>query len=295
MAKENDVTTVLEGKEVIAKPSTPAADGGAPAVAVVTEGASEMPVQNRVKAYWASKFPDKGFADDAEFDGLLADYLSETDRKLEKHAMAEETFRRVAGEHPELLDIVEDLAADKEMTLAEAIYRNVDTGEFLPEEGEPDFDRMRKVRQERMARETEAQAFRNKLAENLEQSKKVISDYFRDNDIPEDEQKALADYVDEIMDKYTQNLITTEIMDAFRRARNYSRDVAQAQEIGAIAAKNARVDAQRRRRDEATDGLPSSGSAAGVLPPPEETSPLGRVVDRIARKQSITNSLFTKP
>lgn len=240
-------TTTTSEETVVEKPET------APAI------------PGRVKAFWAAKFPDKTYSNDEEFDSMLADHLEESDKRLGEYASTEETFRRVATEHPELLDVIKDLAEDKEMPLIEAIYRNVDPEEFLPEEGDPEFDRMRQARQNRLGRQAEAEEFRKKLENNLEESKKVIQGYFEERGMPEKDQHALADFIDGIFEQYTQNQITAEILDAFNHARTYKKDVADAREIGAIEGKNAKIDAQRQRRAEETDGLPSAGSSAGVM------------------------------
>lgn len=252
--KTRDMEEIEEKKEVEADPANSAS----------AEEVDRTPQVGRVKAFWAAKFPDRTYATDEEFDGMMADYLEDSDKRLSAHAKAEETFRSVANDHPELLDVIEDLAKDKEMTIIEALYRNVDPDEFLPEEGAPEFDRMRKARSDRMSRQQEAEAFRKKLTENYEKSRGIVSEYFSKNNISPEEQKALGDYIDRVMDDYTRNLITAEVLDAFRRSMNYSKDVASAREVGTIEGKNAKIDAQRQRRAEETDGLPSAGSSAGV-------------------------------
>lgn len=261
--KEKEISTTTEAPE---RPASTAAE-----TTVVEESKTAPATPGRVKAFWASKFPDKTYGSDEEFDNMLADHLEESDKRLGEYASSEDTFRRVATEHPELLDVVKDLSEDKEMPLIEAIYRNVDPEEFLPEEGEPEFDRMRQARQTRLGRQAEAEEFRKKLENNLEESKKVIQEYFEQRGMPEKDQHALADFIDGIFEQYTQNQITAEILDAFNHARTYNKDVSDAREIGAIEGKNAKIDAQRQRRAEETDGLPSAGSSAGVIA--SETAP----------------------
>lgn len=246
------------------------------------EGAGiEVPVVGRVKSYWEKKYPEKTYSSDEEFDGMLADHLEASDARIEKLEGAEQTFRSVAMNHPELLDMVEDLAEDPEMTLAEALYNNVDEEEWLPEEGTPDFERMRKARKARQTRNEETAAYRKQLAENLKTSEEEIKKYFEENNVDEEEQKAIGEFIDALLAGVVENRITADTMAAFRRARNYERDMAEAEEVGQIKGKNAKIDAERQRKQEETDGLPSPGSAAGVsVKPPVEKTFMEEIVDR---------------
>ena len=241
----------------------------------------EVPVVGRVKSYWSKKYPEKAYENDEEFDGMLADHLEATDARIEKLEGAEKTFREVAMNHPELLDMVEDLADDPEMTLAEALYNNVDEEEYLPEEGTPDFERMRKARKARKTRNDEAEAYRKQLAENLATSEEVIKKYFAENEVSEEEQKAIGEFIDDLLAGVVENRITADTMAAFRRARNYERDMAEAEAVGQIKGKNAKIDAERQRKQEETDGLPAPGSAAGVsVKPPVEKTFMDEIVER---------------
>ena len=241
----------------------------------------EVPVAGRVKSYWSKKYPEKAYENDEEFDGMLADHLEATDARIEKLEGAEKTFREVAMNHPELLDMVEDLADDPEMTLAEALYNNVDEEEYLPEEGTPDFERMRNARKARKGRNEEAEAYRKQLAENLATSEEVVKKYFAENEVSEEEQKAIGEFIDDLLAGVVENRITADTMAAFRRARNYERDMAEAEAVGQIKGKNAKIDAERQRKQEETDGLPAPGSAAGVsVKPPVEKTFMDEIVER---------------
>lgn len=271
MEKDGKEKTVVE--ETVTTEVREQPDGSAPA--------SETPTVSRVKRYWSQKYPDKTYETDEEFDGMLADHLESSDSRMKELEGAEETFRSVAMNHPELLDIVEDLADDPEMTLAEAMYNNLGEDEFLPEEGSPDFERMRNARKDRKAKEAEAEAYRKQLAENLKTSEETIQKYFEENEVPEEEQKAIGEFIDDLLAGLVENRITADTMAAFRRARNYERDMAEAEAVGEIKGKNAKIDAERQRKQEETDGLPAPGSAAGVsVKPPVEKDFLDELIDR---------------
>lgn len=264
MEKENKKDT----PDVVAEVTTATTDDGVAETAEVTK-----PSGGRVKAFWAEKFPDKTYESDEEFDGLLADHLVDVDERMRDLETAEQAFREVAKNHPELLDMVEAMSDDPDMSLAEALYRNVDEEEFFPEEGSPDFERMRNARKERMGRRDAAMARNKALADNLAASEGVVRDWLAKNEMSDDDRKALGDLIDKHLGAYFENRVTPEMLDFYLRSMRYDRDVADAREVGEIKGKNAKIDAERQRRREETDGLPSAGSAAGIKesePAPKE-------------------------
>ncbi|MEG1622804.1 MAG: hypothetical protein RR330_05470 [Alistipes sp.] len=232
---------------------------------------------NRLKIFMSSKFPDKQFADDNEFNDGLADYVENANQRLSDYEAADETIRQVATAHPELMDIVEDLSTDRSMSFAEAVARNLDPEEIYPKEGDPDFEAMRKAHEMRLAKKSEATAYQKKIEANLEESKSIVQAYFKSHEMSDAEANSLAEYIDGFMDEYLTGRISASALDMFRNAMNYSSDIQAAREEGSITAKNAKIDAVRQQKQTATDGLPGQGGSAGGLPP--ETPVRHRVFD----------------
>lgn len=247
----------------------------------------QKPSGGRVKAFWAEKFPDKTYESDAEFDDYLADYLLESEEKMRGHETAEQAFREVARNHPELLDMVEAMADDPDMSLAEALYRNVDEDEYFPEEGSPDFERMRAARKARMDRREADRARAKTLEDNLAASHDVVREWLDKNEMGEDDRKMLGDLIDKHLGAYIDNRITPDLLDFYRRAMYYDKDLADAREVGEIKGKNAKIDAERQRRREETDGLPSAGGAAiakEINPEPKDW--LDETIDHSSRRKN---------
>lgn len=265
MAKRNDMNELTPVTEVAGQPT------GESDTREVVEPDSGAP--GRLRSLMVAKFPDKEFADDAELENGVADYLEDADEQLTGYKLADDTIRRVASEHPEIMDITEDLARDPKMPLTVAIARNIDVDEFYPSEGDPDYDAMYKAREERVAKRQEKKTYQEQLEKNLAESQDIVQNYFRENEMSEAEAAILAKYIDDIMGNYLDGRITARELNMFRNAMNYDKDVTDAHEVGKVEGMNANIDAVRQRKQSTTDGLPTPGSSAGVLTPPKPEEP----------------------
>ena len=85
------------------------------------------------------------------------------------------------------------------------------------------------------------------------------------------------------MEAYLDGRLTVDVLNMFRNAMNYSKDVADAREVGKVEGMNANIDAERQRRQEATDGLPGPGSSTGRIAPPAPAEP-GDMIDEILKR-----------
>lgn len=258
----------------------PGTEGTAPEAAEVT--ATERPA-GRVRAFMLAKFPDRSWEDDAELENGVADWLEEADKSLADYRTADEKIRVIAEKYPEIMAIAEDLAKDPGMPLGVAIRRNIDEDELEVGEDDPGFEQLRKSREERASRRKAREEYQQQLDRNLEASREIVEKYLADNEMSEEEAAALGKYVDDIMEAYLDGRLTVDVLNMFRNAMNYSKDVADAREVGKVEGMNANIDAERQRRQEATDGLPGPGSSTGRIAPPVPAEP-GDMIDEILKR-----------
>ena len=115
--------------------------------------------------------------------------------------------------------------------------------------------------------------------------------YLADNEMSEEEAAALGKYVDDIMEAYLDGRLTVDVLNMFRNAMNYSKDVADAREVGKVEGMNANIDAERQRRQEATDGLPGPGSSTGQIAPPAPAEPSDMIDEILKRNERRYNML----
>lgn len=252
------------------------------------------PVKGRLRTFMAAKYPDRTYANDAEFENVVAEWAEDAERELIGYRSSDETIRRVSAEHPEIIEIVEDLARDPKMPLTVAIARNIDVEEFYPQEGEPDFEAMYKARENRMSRRKEREVYERQLQKNLDESRDIVLNFYEEQGLEEADAIALEQFIDEIIGNYLDGRITPRELEIFYKAMNYERDMKEAREVGKTEGMNAKIDAVRERRRQATDGLPAPGGSAGVLPPPASGSKLEAILSQLTDERKTVDSLFRK-
>ena len=286
MAKKDDKEQQVPETDILEAAATAAkeADEATPVPA------TERPA-GRVRAFMLAKFPDRPWEDDAELENGVADWLEEADKSLADYRTADEKIRSIAEKYPEIMAIADDLAKNPGMPLGVAIRRNIDEDELEVGEDDPGFEQLRKSREERASRRKAREEYQQQLDRNLEASREIVEKYLSDNEMSEEEAAALGKYVDDIMEAYLDGRLTVDVLNMFRNAMNYSKDVADAREVGKVEGMNANIDAERQRRQEATDGLPGPGSSTGQIAPPAPAEPSDMIDEILKRNERRYNML----
>lgn len=286
MAKKDDKEQQVPEIDILEAAATAAkeADEATPVPA------TERPA-GRVRAFMLAKFPDRPWEDDAELENGVADWLEEADKSLADYRTADEKIRSIAEKYPEIMAIADDLAKNPGMPLGVAIRRNIDEDELEVGEDDPGFEQLRKSREERASRRKAREEYQQQLDRNLEASREIVEKYLADNEMSEEEAAALGKYVDDIMEAYLDGRLTVDVLNMFRNAMNYSKDVADAREVGKVEGMNANIDAERQRRQEATDGLPGPGSSTGQIAPPAPAEPSDMIDEILKRNERRYNML----
>ena len=286
MAKKDDKEQQVPETDILEAAATAAkeADEATPVPA------TERPA-GRVRAFMLAKFPDRPWEDDAELENGVADWLEEADKSLADYRTADEKIRSIAEKYPEIMAIADDLAKNPGMPLGVAIRRNIDEDELEVGEDDPGFEQLRKSREERASRRKAREEYQQQLDRNLEASREIVEKYLADNEMSEGEAAALGKYVDDIMEAYLDGRLTVDVLNMFRNAMNYSKDVADAREVGKVEGMNANIDAERQRRQEATDGLPGPGSSTGQIAPPAPAEPSDMIDEILKRNERRYNML----
>ena len=286
MAKKDDKEQQVPETDILEAAATAAkeADEATPVPA------TERPA-GRVRAFMLAKFPDRPWEDDAELENGVADWLEEADKSLADYRTADEKIRSIAEKYPEIMAIADDLAKNPGMPLGVAIRRNIDDDELEVGEDDPGFEQLRKSREERASRRKAREEYQQQLDRNLEASREIVEKYLADNEMSEEEAAALGKYVDDIMEAYLDGRLTVDVLNMFRNAMNYSKDVADAREVGKVEGMNANIDAERQRRQEATDGLPGPGSSTGQIAPPAPAEPSDMIDEILKRNERRYNML----
>jgi hypothetical protein len=136
----------------------------------------------------------------------------------------------------------------------------------------------------RKERKAKVEAYRKEFDTNMEASRETIKEYFEEKAMTDEDATDYATFIDNHIAEYNRGIVTKEFLDLFYKARNYAKDVIEAEEQGAIKGKNAKVDAEREKRATETDGMPVGGSSIGVKEDVPEENDLFAEISRNSRR-----------
>lgn len=263
---EKDVTTAVDPATGDAVTDTttveqPVSADGEGAAATDTNTDAGMSIDD-IRAKVSEKF-GQTFDNDSDLLAFVADKLD----AVGGYEASDAKIQEVLAEYPELLSLVEDLGSG--VPFRQALAANIDVDDLRAEEGDEDYAEVEAANKKRRDRAARAKEYEARLAENMEKSADVLSQFFEEQGMSDEQADEYTAYVDGIINDYIDGKVTRDTLMLFQHARNYDADMASARESGAIEGKNARIDAERERKSKETDGIPQGGSAVMV----EEESP----------------------
>lgn len=224
----------------------------------------------------------KTFETDADFEAFVKDKLTENEESLSGYKDADQKILDILDDYPELYAVVQDLIDGKPIEVA--LAANIDLEDITPlpdEEMYAQYEEAGKARKERKAK---VETLRKEFDTNMEASRETIKEYFEEKGLEGDTADDYAAFIDNHIAEYNRGIVTKEFLDLFYKARNYAKDVIEAEEQGAIKGKNAKVDAEREKRATETDGMPVGGSSIGVKEDVPQEDDLFAEISRNSRR-----------
>lgn len=222
------------------------------------------------------------FESDADFEAFVKEKLTENEESLSGYKEADGKIIEVLDEYPELYAVVQDLIDGKPIEVA--LAANIDLEDITPLPDEEMYKQYEDAKNTRKERKTKIETLRKEYDTNLEASREVIKEYFEEKGLTDENAEDYASFIDNHIAEYNRGIVTKEFLDLFYKARNYAKDVIEAEEQGAIKGKNAKVDAEREKRAAETDGMPVGGSSIGVKEDVPEEDDLFAEISRNSRR-----------
>ena len=234
-----------------------------PEVAITETTVSATPT-SRSRSWMQEKYPDEEWADDAAYEEKLTNHLSETDAELNKYKSNDEVISDLMERNPEFAMVI--MAMRKGMPFEAALRRYLgDIFKDTVEEGDPDWDALKKASDEFLAEKKKADDEIATRTANLEKSDLAFTEFVERNFPTEDEQIAFAEYVRNTLSNIGMGDLSENIFDMFLKAYKHDTDVEDAKEAGAIEARNEKITAKRIKEKNETDGMPIGGGSSPVV------------------------------
>ena len=254
MEKEKDM--ILE-QDVVEEAATE------PEVSVTETTVSATPT-SRSRAWMQERYPDEEWADDDAYEEKLANHLQEAETKLNEYKSNDEVISDLMERNPEFAMVI--MAMRKGMPFEAALRRYLgDIFKDTVEEGDPDWDALKKASDEFLAEKKKADDEIATRTANLEKSDLAFTEFVERNFPTEDEQIAFAEYVRNTLSNIGMGDLSENIFDMFLKAYKHDTDVEDAKEAGAIEARNEKITAKRIKEKNETDGMPLGGGSSPIV------------------------------
>ena len=240
-----------------------------PDVTITETSTTVEPATMRSREWMQKKYADEEWVDDAIYDERLTQHLEDSDARLAEYAESDAIISDIIDRNPEFAMVMD--AMRRGMSFRVALSRYLGDIVGGAEEGDPDWDELKKASDEFLAEKKKAEdeiATRNS---NLDKSNALLTEFVERMFPTEQEQVDFVEYLRSTLSNIGMGDFSEAFFDMVYKAYMHDADVEDAKETGAIEARNEKITAKRIKAEAETDGMPMGGSASPIVE--EETEP----------------------
>lgn len=240
-----------------------------PDVTITETSTTVEPATMRSREWMQKKYADEEWADDAMYDERLTQHLEDSDARLAEYAESDAIISDIIDRNPEFAMVMDAMRRGMPFRVALSRYLGDIVGGA--EEGDPDWDELKKASDEFLAEKKKAEdeiATRNS---NLDKSNALLTEFVERMFPTEQEQVDFVEYLRSTLSNIGMGDFSEAFFDMVYKAYMHDADVEDAKETGAIEARNEKITAKRIKAETETDGMPMGGSASPIVE--EETEP----------------------
>lgn len=216
---------------------------------------------------FASRHPDVNMEDEEAYYGALDDEYSSREAELRRYREDNDKLNNLFLENPNAAYFMNDLLDGKEQ-MGVSLMRQF--GELFKDAFEdPTPENVKAFADaldEHAARVKENEKLQAQYEQNYATSRETIDKWVAERGLTPEQDDAVMDYLKRQFTNQLVGIITPEMLDFAYKGLNYDKDVTAAEEIGAAAGRNQRIDEKLRKGK--GDGLPriAGGGRAQVKP-----------------------------
>lgn len=256
-----------------------------PDVTITETSTTVEPATMRSREWMQKKYADEEWVDDAMYDERLTQHLEDSDARLAEYAESDAIISDIIDRNPEFAMVMDAMRRGMPFRVALSRYLGDIVGGA--EEGDPDWDELKKASDEFLAEKKKAEdeiATRNS---NLDKSNALLTEFVERMFPTEQEQVDFVEYLRSTLSNIGMGDFSEAFFDMVYKAYMHDADVEDAKETGAIEARNEKITAKRIKAEAETDGMPMGGSASPIVveEEPEEDDFLGESAKRWNTRQ----------
>lgn len=245
MEEEKNLTEVPETTPEM--PDAPPSD--APAAPVESGTVAE------IKALVEKYTPGVDLSNQEAVDAAVLTLLKALDRVQTKLTVAVEN-------DPELGAALSEIMSGGKGRVA--LARSYGPDAFKAVEGDPDYDEMTKAYQEAEARIKQKEEYGKTIRRNQEMSLQEIKAWMEEKNYGDEEVNVRLEKMEELRQDFLNDKITKKHMMLIDKALDYDKDVANAEEVGKVSARNEKI-VEKREKASANKTIPQL-TATGTKP-----------------------------
>lgn len=251
-----------------------------PDVTITETSTTVEPAPMRSREWMQKKYADEEWADDAQYDERLTQHLEDSDARLADYAESDAIISDIIDRNPEFAMVMD--AMRRGMPFRVALSRYLGDVVGGAEEGDPDWEELKKASDEFLAEKKKAE---NEIAtrnSNLDKSNALLTEFVERMFPTEEEQIDFVEYLRSTLSNIGMGDFSEAFFDMVYKAYKHDEDVEDAKEAGAIEARNEKITTKRIKAETETDGMPMGGSASPIVEEemPEDDDFLGAAVKR---------------
>lgn len=234
-----------------------------PDVTITETSTTVEPATMRSREWMQKKYADEEWADDAMYDERLTQHLEDSDARLAEYAESDAIISDIIDRNPEFAMVMDAMRRGMPFRVALSRYLGDIVGGA--EEGDPDWDELKKASDEFLAEKKKAEdeiATRNS---NLDKSNALLTEFVERMFPTEQEQVDFVEYLRSTLSNIGMGDFSEAFFDMVYKAYMHDADVEDAKETGAIEARNEKITAKRIKAEAESDGMPMGGSASPIV------------------------------
>lgn len=216
---------------------------------------------------FASRHPDVNMDDEEAYYGALDDEYNSREEELRRHRENNDKLNNLFLENPNAAYFMNDLLDGKEQ-MGVSLMRQF--GELFKEAvDDPTPENVKAFADaldDHAARVKENERLQSEYEQNYAASREAIDKWVAERGLTPEQDDAVMDYLNRQFTNQLVGVITPEMLELAYKGLNYDKDVAAAEESGAAAGRNQRIDEKLRKGR--GDGLPriAGGGRAQAKP-----------------------------
>lgn len=222
----------------------------------------------RSRQFMSSKYPDREWASDDDYETALADHLEDADRRLADYAQTDEQIARILDMNPDFALVLQDMGRGVPFRVALARY----VDELTPAEGDEDYSEYIKAAEEYQARKKDLDERIATRNTNLEASDRTFAEFIDSQGWDEQKKESFISFVTQMMETLETGVVSTAVLQMLKDAFTHDDDVAEALEEGQIEGRNQKI-ATKRVKQKNVDGVPA-GAGSAPAPPRQRREPV---------------------